>query len=355
MPTELSLAQKQQFLKDGFIVLRQVVDKELTWRARRAINVHTQKTGTLRPYHDFESTELPDLMNRSDLGAIIRSAMGPYDAPQTAFAAVQYPIAAPARIPPNFGWAPHVDGWWYSPDLPRTPGEVDSWQAPRTEHFGRADASEIGANMTPFFQDPDCTLSIGSFTAFVGVALNDQTEFGRGNLALLQGAHEKVESFFQMQRDAGGIVGPEGPGWPRLQPVGNDGVQFTSLPPSIAEDFLDTAETTEDGRVWLKPSPVLLDEGDAVIALHACPHNVTMNLGADPRLNVYFRLRRKRPGQQPTLGDSDHPDREWNGGFLDFDEGYNPWKASIDTMCDHWSDWDGMQEVVAEARTAGRL
>ena len=355
MATELSLAQKQQFLRDGFIVLRDVVDRELTWRARRAINLHTRATGALGPYHDFESTELPDLVNQSDLGEVMRNTMGPFDAPQSAFAAVQYPVAEPAQVPPNYGWVPHVDGWWYSPDLPTSPADVDSWQAPRTAHFGRADASEIGANKTPFFQDPDCTLSIGSFTAFVGVALNDQTEFGRDNLALLPGAHGQVEEFFRMQRDAGGVVGPEGPGWPRLQPVGNDGVQFTSLPPSIVDAHLDTAETTEDGRVWLKPAPVLLDEGDAVIALHACPHNVTMNLGADPRLNVYFRLRRKRPGHQQTLGDSDHPDREWEGGFYEFEEGYNPWRASIETMCDHWSDWDGMQEVVAAARSASRI
>ena len=315
----------------------------------RAINVHTHRTGTLRPYHDFESAELPDLFNKSDLGPIMQSAMGPYDAPQSAFAALQYPIAEPAQLPPNYGWAPHVDGWWYSSDIPKTPSEVDSWQAPRTAHFGKADAYEIGENMTPFFQDPDCRLSIGSFTAFLGVALNDQTEFGRGNLALLPGAHEKVEAFFRMQRDSGGVVGPEGDGWPRLQAVGNDGVQFTSLPPSIVDTFRGTAEVTADGRVWLKPTPVLLDEGDAVIALHACPHSVTMNLSADPRLNVYFRLRRRRPGQSVTLGDSDHPDREWDGGFLDFEEGYDPWRASIDTLCNHWSDWDGMADVVNKA------
>lgn len=355
MPTDLTLTQKQQFLRDGFIVLRGVVDKDLTWRARRAINVHSQRSGTLRPYHDFESPELPELINRSDLGKIMRSTMGPYDAPQTAFAAVQYPVATPAAVPPNFGWIPHVDGWWYSPNLPKTPAEVDSWQVPRTPHFGNADAREIGANMTPFFQDPECTLSIGSFTAFVGIALNDQTEFGRGNLALLPGAHEKVEAFFRMQRASGGVVGPEGKGWPRLQPAGNEGVQFTSLPPSIVNEFRDDAEVTEDGRVWLKPAPVLMDEGDAVIALHACPHNVTMNLGADPRLNVYFRLRRKRSGQAMTVGDSDHPDRAWDGGFLDFDEGYNPWQASVDTLCDHWSDWDGMTEVVGAALAAGQI
>ena len=58
-----------------------------------------------------------------------------------------------------------------------------------------------------------------------------------------------------------------------------------------------------------------------------------------------------RTTRWPTvLGDSDHPDRGWEGEFLDYPEDYDPWKVAIDAMCDHWSEWDGMTEVVAEAR-----
>ena len=34
---------------------------------------------------------------------------------------------------------------------------------------------------------------------------------------------------------------------------------------------------------------------------------------------------------------------------------YDPFKTSIEKMCDHWSDWDGMQEVVGEARAQGLI
>ncbi len=227
---------------------------------------------------------------------------------------------------------------WYSPDIPRTAAEVDSWRAPRTRHFGTGGATEIGANKTPFFQDRACTLALGSFTAFVGVALNDQTKFGRGNLCLAKGVHEEVERFFQTQRDAGGVVGPEGPGWPRLSRVGDDGVALTPMPPAIRARFLD-----EDGVPV--PTPILLDEGDAVIALHACPHGASVNEGADPRMNVYFRLRRHRPGGAVVQGDSDHPDRGWDGEFLDYADGYDPWRVAIDAMCDHWSEWEFAKEV----------
>ena len=203
---------------------------------------------------------------------------------------------------------------WYSPDLPKSAVEVDSWEAPRTRHFGKGDATEMGANKTPFFQDPACTLALGSFTAFVGVALNDQTEFGRGNLCLLRGAHEEVEAFFRMQSAAGGKIGPEGPGWPRLTPRKDGGVALTPMPQSIRDKFTDGAQVT-DGIVWPEPTPILLDEGDAVIALHACPHGGSINNGADPRINIYFRLRHERPGGAAVLGDSDHPDRGWEGEF----------------------------------------
>lgn len=38
---------------------------------------------------------------------------------------------------------------------------------------------------------------------------------------------------------------------------------------------------------------------------------------------------------------------------LTYPEGYDPWQISIDKLCDPWSEWDGMQEVVAEAQNSG--
>ncbi|MEM7363632.1 MAG: hypothetical protein AAF525_06375 [Pseudomonadota bacterium] len=350
MTTAITTEQKAQFVRDGFIVLRDVVTRDLTSRARREIHMHTASTGTTRPYHALDNDALPDLMNKSPLADIMRDMIGPYDAPSRAFAATLYPQPQPQKEVPNFGWQPHVDGWWYG-QVPETPEEVDSFQIPRTSHFGAADATEIGANHTPFFQDPACTLSTGSFTAFVGVALNDQSEFGRGNLCLLKGAQEVVESFYQMQRDAGGVIGPEGEGWPRLSPTPDgNGVTLTNLPTYIRDHFLDTAETTPDGTIWLAPTPVLLEEGDVVIAMHACPHNGSMNLGPDPRMIVYFRLRHKRPGASHVYGDSDHPDRGWEGEFLDYPDDFNPWSTAIDSLCDHWRDWDGLQDQVEAMR-----
>ena len=61
----------------------------------------------------------------------------------------------------------------------------------------------------PLFNDPACTLGIGSFTAFVFVCLNDQMSEGCGQTCVLRGAHHSAERFYQMQQRAGGILGIE--------------------------------------------------------------------------------------------------------------------------------------------------
>merc|ERR1712048_489217 len=47
----------------------------------------------------------------------------------------------------------------------------------------------MGENLVPLFEDPECTLGLGSFTAFLFVALNDQLRPGCGQTALLKGSH----------------------------------------------------------------------------------------------------------------------------------------------------------------------
>lgn len=69
----------------------------------------------------------------------------------------------------------------------------------------------LGHNTVPLFQDPEMTLGMGSFTAFVFVCLNDQTREGCGQTSLLKGAHHATEKFLRWQRATNGRMGPEGP------------------------------------------------------------------------------------------------------------------------------------------------
>ena len=162
---------------------------DLTRAAKRRIHEMIGRDGSLRRHYKDLSVapEFPALINETSLGELLRNTMGEYDAPVKAMPTALHPFDASKTITsygvpgteiPNFGFVPHLDGQWAG-RVPRNQNEVDNWQSPRTEHFGTGDATNRGGNNTPLFQDPACKLSIGSFTAFVGVALNDQTEVGR--------------------------------------------------------------------------------------------------------------------------------------------------------------------------------
>ena len=90
--TELTLEQKRAFYRDGFIILRAAVSSELTFQARRTINIYAGQKGVRRQYNDIANSEsIGDLVNKSALGEILRNTMGPYDPPQRGMAAILYP------------------------------------------------------------------------------------------------------------------------------------------------------------------------------------------------------------------------------------------------------------------------
>ena len=68
----------------------------------------------------------------------------------------------------------------------------------------------------------------------------------------------------------------------------------------------------------------MMEAGDGLITLHSTPHAATINRHSQPRVNIYWRIRRLRPENphegNPAImwGISDHPDRAMNGDFLDY-------------------------------------
>ena len=327
-PVELTLEQKRTFYRDGFIVLKNIVPKELTHRApttgqyhrrsncewydgraqkkkplcrqRRHHHRSHQQNGAHRIAHQHHGAHL--ILRQMALRRFCIRASLPEKLASTVCRTMKCPIMHFFRIWTASGQAP----------FPKGRDEVDDWYAPKTPHFGDRSASVIGINGSPLFQDPDCMLSIGSFTTFVGVVLSDQSKFGYGNFAVLRGAHHHTAKFFRRQRAQGGVIGPEGHDWPRLKPVGDKGVGINYMPEWIANHYREDAQYTPDGLMWPEPTPLLVEEGDAFITAHGIPHCGTRNdLGADPRISAYFRLRRHRPGGAKVRGDSDHPDRGW--------------------------------------------
>ena len=348
-PTQLSHQEKQTLLHDGFVIVRNAVSPDLTQRAKALIQLDPKQI-----VHG-DRAEINDLYNASVMREIMLEVMGPHTQPINAQVAVTMPNEADAvvrsKVRKQFHPQAHVDGGWAGL-CPQNQTEIrESGQSLETWGSDGNPKSMGPAGGAPLWQDQERTLAIGSYTALVAVCLNDQLQPGKGQFSVRRGAHEAVEAFFRHQRAKGGPLGGGGPDWPRLQPMGEGQAFAGIMPPKMVAEYPDTTFESEHWP-WPELTPVLMNEGDAVIALHSLPHTATPNMSDDPRMNVFFRIRRFRE-DNPFEGDprigwgvSDHPDRALNGDFLDYPESYQPFKTSIDRLCDHWSEWDGMQSDV---------
>lgn len=350
---QLREADRLSLLEKGYVLLEQAVAPEVVARARKLIEASLPKDRRLlsAPGKLATSPALTGLFNDSSLKPLLRQLMGPFPPVISCQVAV---------LPPGhrLGGAlgTHVDGGW-SGVIPEHAEEIDPATGrplDAARYFGAEDEVR-GANDGLLWMDPERKrLSYGSYTALVGVALNDQLLPGNGQFAVLEQMHEEVEQCFRAQRDAGGIVGPEGPGWPRIR-MDADGKPFCNGLPDRIRELMEARARQgmpRDDWPWPELTPVLMRAGDAVLALHSCPHTPTPNLGSNPRMNVYFRIRRLREGnpnegaRRVAHGVSDHPDRGYFGQMLEYPEGYDPFRISIDKLCDHWSEWDGMQDLL---------
>ena len=379
---EISQEEKTRFYHDGYLILRNAVPKELTRDARERVQGLRAKGGT----HDFQrgfqffatspecQQAFVNMFEGSQLGSCLRKLIGPFS-PIIACDAHNTPGAADGGfVGGDQGDFGHIDGMmapppqWYPSNVedilalgkdPNDPMQMHRYM----EHLDHTVQNPMG---TPFYMDPERTLTIGDFTAFVGVAFSDQTEIGCGQLGVRRGFHHDMEQFFRMQRDAGGPIGYEGPGWPRVEPnSAKRGAPRMGMPVSL----LQPPHKRHGGEVHVKGwrdsqgkpyswlSPVVLQEGDAVVALHGLPHAGTANHSRNTRFAAFFRVRRFRPNN-PYEGDPrwmhgtrDHNDRLADSAAVSFDyDSYNPFQMTINHLCDMWSEWDGMQETVKQER-----
>ncbi len=367
-PDTLSIEQKRSLYRDGYVIVKNAVSPDLVDAALARIR-SAQKGENLGP-----TPEMTDLVNASSVAPILREAMGEFDPPVACQVGVRKrsdpadhygSLGYPERDLPYYAAELHMDGLCtISPPQTVQEGSPEEIyhryiaSGPKGD-LGRS-ADVMGHNSVPLFEDPELTLGMGSFTAFVFVCLNDQSREGCGQTAVLRGAHHATEAFFRWQRAQNNHIGPEGPGWPRLDHSVPNRCGLVYLPEAVREQFVDdTCETTPDGRRWPVPTQILMEPGDACITTFNIPHSGTRNQhGTEARKNIIFRIRnKKRQPDKMVNGVSDHPDRGQNGEWLEYEEGNNPWERSKDAICNMWDEWEGMQAVVAEeqakAQSAG--
>ena len=320
----LTHAQKRAFYRDGFVVLRGVVPPAMVAAARRRIFAGlgggTPARGNEPVFHD--------LLAATDIAPMVEEMLGPIADYRGVQLATRFPAdpsdrvnesGYPDRDTPFFGWHGHLDGLWNGAapvhqdvEQPMTAEELAAWNEEPSRNGCRKGFPERNVN-------------IMNFAALVGVALSDQTEDGAGNVGLLKGAHHEMERFFRGQRETGGPLGPDGPGWPRIDTDAPNRSGLRHYPEAVREAFRPHGTETEDGRFWPEPTLLRLAPGDAVMVLHAVPHSATRVEGSEPRMMAYFRI---VPKSRPDEARNVYPE----------------------ALCDIWHEWPGMAAVVAEER-----
>ena len=344
--------QKQSFYEDGFLIFRDVVPQSVVqtavrhlygglsaiWQGAMAARRRAKeddKESTLDPglktaiengLRAGTDPQILDLVNPDHpLMQSITEALGhPVKELRGAQLATIFPHEPGTRISeagypmnevPFYGWHGHLDGLWNgaSPMHQRT----DRGMTKEEAALWNRDPAKNGVRRTY-----PGNVNVLNFTALLGIPLSDQMVEGAGNLGLLRGAHRPISEFFSYQRDAGGPLGPDGPGWERIDVDAPNRTGLRHYPEQVREQFSEGAAYTADGRMWPKPELIKVKPGDAVLALHAVPHSASRLEGYTPRLMAYFRLvSSARTGDFPQV----HPD----------------------ALCDCWLEWEGMREVVA--------
>lgn len=337
----ISLDEKRRFHRDGFLILRNIVSGEQVRAARRLLfermgalpgaAAKSSKAGSTDAMAQAVANlgeagtddRIVDLFNKSPLLPIMASLLGSVQPASRAQVATVYPNDDDDDVneagyrnadTPNYGWCGHLDGLWNGAIA--TPPISRKLSATQEQQW-HASPSTNGAER----YYPDLNSNIACFSALVGVALSDQREAGSGNLGLLKGAHRHMEKFFRWQRDQGGPLGPEGPGWPRVDADAPNGHGLVHYPDRVRHRYRRSAAITPDGRVWPKPTLVKVKPGDAVIVHWATPHSRTRLFGSDPRMMAYFRTTRY---PRPEAFKRSYPD----------------------AMCNNWLEWPGMREVL---------
>ena len=319
----LSDAQRATFVREGAVVLPGLVSEELRAAALAALG------GEDRAGDD---PAVLALYHRSPLAALFDGLLGggtqPVTGSQIAFRQPtpeedlgRYMELDVESCPPLARWNGHMDG------VAIHPGEHPD--------------------------DPDLQAPIQSFSCLAGVALNDQLEPDCGNFAVQIGSHRSNAAFFAEQNEAGGPLGPGGPGWPVEPWRREDGsnasrgspphLRARMVPPPTRSFGEGAAEWDgPDGgpptsRWWPHGTQQLLRAGDVVLAhFLTCHGEMLRHVGDRSRDMIFFRVKHR---EHTTYRPAEH--------------GQTPEAIrAAQMLSDPWFEWvfDGPQDAEGQAR-----
>ncbi len=329
----LSAQQIESFVRDGYLVLPDIISQQAVSKAQRAL-VEVRRNGDDESRRSAQAATRELVTEGTQARELVESAMGGtargWEFAQIAIRQPSKPSdqitesGYPDRVIPFFGWHGHLDGLWNGASAPH---QHTSRPMDDTEWAAWSKAKGRNGVMKTY---PGTGTNMVHFTALLGIPLSSQTRDGVGNLGLLRGAHHPVAEFFRYQRDQGGPLGPDGPGWERLHRDAPNGYGLRHYPDQVRRIFTQEAAYTDDGHLWPKPDLIKMEIGDAVLTLHAIPHSASRCETDEPRVMAYFRL---TSGKRPKTAGSNYPD----------------------ALCDCWLEWDGIRSEVQEILRAGSV
>ena len=146
--SEITQTQVKSFYKNGFLVLKNIIPKDIVIQAKHNIDISLEEFNNqvknynnqnfnsflYQKYINNNNTLFLDLFNKSDLKNIIEFMLGdlvsPIKKPQFA---INFPEAPSSRTnelgyydheTPFYGWCGHLDGLWNGGTLPPRIGEI---------------------------------------------------------------------------------------------------------------------------------------------------------------------------------------------------------------------------------------
>mmetsp|Transcript_23423 Transcript_23423/g.58591 ORF Transcript_23423/g.58591 Transcript_23423/m.58591 type:complete len:483 (-) Transcript_23423:60-1508(-) len=236
----LSREQRAQFVRDGFVVIPQQVDRHLVDEALRLINytigrgVREDELLSFRRPEVEASPQVVNLLLRSPALAMARSLLGPTQPCLGGQLAVRFP---------GFGTTLHNNGDW-DPFAERSQTFVE---APVWEKAYHVDGVPDAVNgLQPG--------KVHNFSLLLGVLLSDLPEEKSGNLIVYPGGHRILQEYCKTTTAAEFLRG---------------GARGLDLPPS---------------------QQITGKAGDLIFAHYNMPHGVAPNLSPHIRHCIYFRI-----------------------------------------------------------------
>lgn len=314
---ELSLDQKKDFIRNGYLVVQDAIPKELINRALRAINHNLATPSDPNAFKTVASAcpelmvskVLLDLLNASPAREYVEQLVGQTQPVRATQIALRYPGSGCLKEgAKKLGNSAHNQNLGSFLQNPLVGGIVNQFLGTDDE-----DSNYIYTEHWPRFWHidgfPDAikqiqTGVVKNFTMLLGIYLSGTPEDYMGNFTVYPGSHHVLEKAFQEHGGAIPFLNRENP----------------------FEGIIHVRQAVE-GKL-APPVQLHIQPGDIVLAHYQTAHTIAPNISPHVRYALYFRLH--------------HHSHQYDHG-------------KPDCLTNIWVDFDGIRDLAKEMKENGEI